>query len=264
MEIEDIVCRYRRMQETMMSFMGCGTIWGGVHNVDLNSDTQVLSVSVYCSAADGGKGGDVYYFSVCGGQRVSRVVIGDVNGHGEKVSQIGTWLYDSLLKHKNIYGEDKILSDLNRRVTRRGLEALTTMASISYYKNNSHLYFSYAGHPPAMICRRSDQKWEPLLLEYTPKKMTNIPLGISEDAHYTQNDLPIQSGDKLVLYTDGVLETANANNEMYGRARLQEILESLKNEEPEAIKKGVIQSLYDHSNAQLNHDDITFIVIHIN
>lgn len=74
----------------------------------------------------------------------------------------------------------------------------------------------------------------------------------------------MQSGDKLLLYTDGVLETENADHEMYGNVRLQQTLESLKNENPESIKNGVIQSLHDYSKAPLNHDDITLIVIHIN
>ncbi len=262
--IDELLRKYRRTKERIMSRIACGTVWGGIRDTNLRTETAAITASIFSHAADGGKGGDVYFFSVCSGDKLSRIVIGDVTGHGEKVSQIGLWLYDSLLKYKNIYGEHHILTDLNQTVTKRGLEALSTMASISYYKKDGNLYFSYAGHPPVMILRNNQPEWEEVKLDTNDLQFSNIPLGISDKANYMQNSIPLHSGDKLVLYTDGVLEAPNREWELFGSRRLKETLQSLNHDEPETIKNGVIEALKDHTSGQLNHDDITLIAIHIN
>jgi serine phosphatase RsbU (regulator of sigma subunit) len=44
-------------------------------------------------------GGDIYYFGVCKGDTISRLAIADVTGHGEAVSEISQYVYDSLKAH---------------------------------------------------------------------------------------------------------------------------------------------------------------------
>ncbi|GAG80253.1 unnamed protein product [marine sediment metagenome] len=47
----------------------------------------------------GGKGGDIYYFGVCKGDIITRLAIADVTGHGETVSEVSQYVYDSLNSH---------------------------------------------------------------------------------------------------------------------------------------------------------------------
>jgi serine phosphatase RsbU (regulator of sigma subunit) len=44
-------------------------------------------------------GGDIYYFGVCKGDTITRLAIADVTGHGEAVSEISQYVYDSLKAH---------------------------------------------------------------------------------------------------------------------------------------------------------------------
>ncbi len=69
-------------------FISCSEIWGGVSGEDLEARTSGVDASLYSSSAEGSKGGDVYYISVCSSDLITRVAIADVIGHGEEVSHI--------------------------------------------------------------------------------------------------------------------------------------------------------------------------------
>ncbi|MEE8430921.1 MAG: SpoIIE family protein phosphatase, partial [Candidatus Desulfatibia sp.] len=56
-------------------------------NQDLEISAGKVVASLYSAASDGGKGGDIYYFGVCKGDRITRLAIADVVGHGEAVTE---------------------------------------------------------------------------------------------------------------------------------------------------------------------------------
>ena len=74
----------------------CAEVWGGIRNAELEAVTSGVRASLFSSSCEGGEGGDVYYFSVCGADSLTRVALADVTGHGQTVSQVGRWLYDAL------------------------------------------------------------------------------------------------------------------------------------------------------------------------
>jgi len=77
----------------------CKELWGGIHNRDIEVSAGKVIGSIYSASSEGGKGGDIYYFGVCKGDTISRLAIADVTGHGEAVSEIGQYVYDSLKAH---------------------------------------------------------------------------------------------------------------------------------------------------------------------
>jgi len=77
----------------------CKGIWGGIRNRDMEVAAGKVIGSIYSAPSDGGRGGDIYYFGVCKGDVISRLAIADVTGHGESVSEIGQYVYDSLKAH---------------------------------------------------------------------------------------------------------------------------------------------------------------------
>ena len=79
----------------------CTEIWGGIKNQDADVCSRGLTASLYSSACEGGKGGDIYYLSVCGEDKLTRIAIADVVGHGEQVSAVSQWLYDTLQDRMN-------------------------------------------------------------------------------------------------------------------------------------------------------------------
>ncbi|MEW6234920.1 MAG: PP2C family protein-serine/threonine phosphatase [Candidatus Omnitrophota bacterium] len=243
--------------------IGCATIWGGIQNADFDIAAHSLSASLYSRSCAGGKGGDIYYFSVCGKDKLTRIAVADVVGHGEDVSEISAWVYESLVKRMSNLEGNGVLSELNDKLQGRGLEAMTTAAVVAFYTGNHHLYFSYAGHPPLFVKRRYESSWSPIELKTTPG-MNNLPLGIKRETYYDQNETPLEKGDRVFLYTDGVIEAPDADHNLYGKDRLLALLNSMENAAIHEIKNAVLADLLRHTSGSLEHDDVTMLVLEVN
>ncbi|MFC1489179.1 hypothetical protein ACFL6B_04975 [Thermodesulfobacteriota bacterium] len=66
---------------------------------DIEVSAGKVIASIYSAACCGGRGGDIYYFGVCKGDIITRLAIADVTGHGEAVSEVSRYVYDSLKAH---------------------------------------------------------------------------------------------------------------------------------------------------------------------
>ena len=77
----------------------CKEIWGGIHNRDIEVSAGKVIGSIYSASSEGSIGGDIYYFGVCKGDIITRLAVADVTGHGEAVSEISRYVYDSLKAH---------------------------------------------------------------------------------------------------------------------------------------------------------------------
>jgi len=77
----------------------CKEIWGGIHDRDVEVSAGKVIASIYSAACCGGRGGDIYYFGVCKDDTITRLAIADVTGHGEAVSEVTQYVYDSLKAH---------------------------------------------------------------------------------------------------------------------------------------------------------------------
>jgi hypothetical protein len=75
----------------------CKELWGGIHNQNIEVSAGKVIGSIFSSpCGEVGKGGDIYYFGVCRGDAISRIAIADVTGHGEAVSEISQYVYNTL------------------------------------------------------------------------------------------------------------------------------------------------------------------------
>ncbi len=74
----------------------CKVIWGGIQNLDAEITAGKLIGSIYSTASEGSQGGDIYYFAVCRVDKFSRLAIADVTGHGDAVSEVSQYVYDTL------------------------------------------------------------------------------------------------------------------------------------------------------------------------
>lgn len=240
----------------------CAEVWGGNDSIDVCARTGGITTCLYSHASDGSKGGDIYFFSSCKGDLLSRVTIADVVGHGEKVSNISQWFYDMMSEYLNNTDSAGLLRRLNNTVYHKGLDALTTAAVFTYYKNDNNLNFSYAGHHPLLVKRIDDTEWTELMLPNRQDK-ANVPLGILEDVDYDQRCQPLQSGDRIFAYTDGVIEARNPSGKFFGKDGVIDVLNQSNGSITE-IKNNVVQSLTDFTKSGLSHDDVTYMVIEIN
>jgi sigma-B regulation protein RsbU (phosphoserine phosphatase) len=236
----------------------CGTVWGGISTVNLDVQTSALAASVYSSASSGEHGGDICYFSVCGYDLFTRIALADLQGHGEGVTALRSWLYDSLQERLNSLDGAGVLADLNSRVYRPTFDAITTAAVIGFCVGEPNLYFSSAGHPPVYLKRRNERDWNPLA-EAESTGAANLPLGVLPSVLYSQSEVPLFSGDRLFLYTDGVLECPDSADTPFGRERAEQVLTAEGGQPLPGAKASLLGALQNHARGPLAHDDVTFM-----
>jgi sigma-B regulation protein RsbU (phosphoserine phosphatase) len=90
-----------------------------------------------------------------------------------------------------------------------------------------------------------------------------FPLGILEDASYEETRLQLGPGDKVILYTDGIVEAMNEKEEIFGFDRLQEAVLEVKSKDSESILKEIIAKVNTFAGGAAQHDDLTVIVVSV-
>lgn len=245
-----------------MQQIRCSEVWGGIKNADLDVGTAGLTATLFSGAADGGKGGDIYYFTVCDEDMLTRIAVADVQGHGEAVSRMSESLYKVLAERMNGIEGDGVLSDLNREACRYGLDALATAVVVAFYKADSSLYFSYAGHPPILIRRRAKRRWQEALVE-SSDKAANLPLGVAADSPFEQAQMPLTPGDRIFMYTDGLIEAPGPRGELFGEQRLRAVLDEAAGRALTELKGAVLQAVRQHTGGALTHDDVTLMALEV-
>ncbi len=239
----------------------CAEIWGGALVKQDEVVTPGVRAAIHSSASGDAKGGDLYYFSVCAYDTLTRIAVADVRGHGEQVSHLSEWLYQSLEARMNEADGAAVLSDLNQIVRARGFEAITTAAVATIHRDRGVLHYAYAGHPPLML-RRAGQGWQPLESS-DGDGPSNLPLGVLAAAKFTQEKVAVEPGDRLFLYTDGVAECPGEGDAQYGDEDMLAALNRVAGEPLDCVRDTMRDDLTRYAGGSLQHDDVTFMLVEV-
>ncbi|MHC5113271.1 MAG: PP2C family protein-serine/threonine phosphatase [Planctomycetota bacterium] len=243
--------------------LACAGIWGGFRDLDQDVTAGPLLASVFSSSADGGKGGDIYYVGVCTGDALVRVAIADVVGHGSAVSAISEVVYGVLQARMCRPDSARILEEINERAHRLGLKAMTTAAVVSYDLAREEFHISYAGHPPFLFTRAGEPGWSVATPVPCDDAATDLPLAVAPNTKYSERTLPARSGDRLMVYTDGVIEAPATGGEMFGLRRLRDALDAGGDASLPGLRQAVLRAVRDHVAGEMTHDDVTLIGLEV-
>ena len=159
------------------------------------------------------------------------------------------------------------MGEVNRRISSRSLDAMTTAAVVAYYSQESVAKVSYAGHPPVLYKRASENAWSfaklPGRKGHSDGPLMNIPLAFDSDTLYGQLTIPMASGDQLFVYTDGIIDAPSSGGEPFGLARLKEVLDANGAAPLPELKSAVLKTLNQYTENELTHDDVTLIAMEI-
>jgi sigma-B regulation protein RsbU (phosphoserine phosphatase) len=116
--------------------------------------------------------------------------------------------------------------------------------------------FTYvnAGHNPPVLFRGHNSTVEKLM-------PTGIVLGALENQEYKSRSVPIENGDVLVMYTDGVTEAINCREELFGEKRLIEIIHNNAHFPAQVILEQILSGVKEFAGDMTQFDDITLLVI---
>lgn len=204
-------------------------------------------------------GGDYYDFLPCvSPDRVSRVIIADAMGHGVSAGLLMSNLQGALrVLSLEIHSPCKLVSRLNQwlchNVAITKFVSLVTLCLEQTSDEQTTLSYTNAGHPSPIIVRH-DGTVEML-------EVTGGVLGVHEGFEYDEAGTTLKSGDLVVLYTDGVTETANENGDQFGEDSLVTFLQKYQSESPGTIVDGLISEIDKFRGSSARSDDLTLIAL---
>jgi serine phosphatase RsbU (regulator of sigma subunit)/CHASE2 domain-containing sensor protein len=202
-------------------------------------------------------GGDFFDFFKIGERKVG-LIIGDVTGKsvsGALIMAASRSVFRMLSEEELGVGETMMRA--NRRLKKdikSGMFVALLYAVLDAEKDTVGLCSAGQTQPLLMSTRAA----EATLVETVGD---TFPLGILEEANYEETQFQMEPGDKVVFYTDGIVEAMDKNQQIYGFERLQAVIKSSPAETAEALMNDIISSVSDFTGAAPQHDDLTIIVV---
>jgi sigma-B regulation protein RsbU (phosphoserine phosphatase) len=162
--------------------------------------------------------GDFYDFIVVDETHVG-ILIADVSGHGLPAALIASMLQVALTAQARHASEPaKVLAGLNLALCGKFQHNFVTAAYAYVDLEKGTLSYAGAGHPPLLLWRKSTGAASQLL-------ENGLVMGQFEEATYDSLQVPIEAGDRFVLYTDGILESNSPAQEEFGTERFMKFME---------------------------------------
>lgn len=200
-------------------------------------------------------GGDLYDFFIVDKDRLC-FAIGDVSGKGIPASLFmavtRTLLRSVADKNKSTA---EIVSSINKTLSFNNESNMFVTFFLGILDvSNGELKFCNAGHnPPVLIKNKKD-------VDYF--KITKaIPVGLFEDFAYVEEQIRIEPGDQIFLYTDGLTEAENVTNKLFGDDQLLEVIRKSPDLRPQMLIKETIKAVSLHVNGHVQSDDLTMMSI---
>src|SRR6202051_1354013 len=119
--------------------------------------------------------------------------------------------------------------------------------------DQGHLEYINAGHPSPMLIRQNTV--EEAFTE------GSYPVGLVPDATYTAASLKLEPGDTLVLFSDGVTEAMDPDDNLFGVPRLREVLAGKTITDLDEIQKTVLESVENFARGARQADDLTLLLV---
>ncbi len=151
-------------------------------------------------------GGDFFHVQAMG-EHGMLVVIGDVAGKGLKAA-MNVSLLMGALRHSSEHRPARILESLNRVLV--GTDSFTTCQA-AWFGLNGELVLANAGHLP------------PYLNSQEIAVAGGLPLGVLPEIHYEELRLYLHPGDRVLLFSDGVVEARTSSGELFGFDRVHNL-----------------------------------------
>ena len=245
--------------------MYCAEVWGGNRAIEEPFSLTGVRGYAFSKPCDSGRGGDIHYISICGSGLISRVCVADVAGHGAAVGKVSQDIHELLAHYMNSFDQRRILRALNQRLEGTDLGRMTTAAVVSYFPPIRSLSVSYAGHEPAWLYRKSEDRWTRLVLPSASEPrdgLVDMPLAIHERTGFTQRKERVRPDDRVLLVTDGVLEAPSPGGDLFGIQRLERVLHEHRHETERVLTECIRDALTEHTkDAALSHDDVTLLLL---
>jgi len=206
-------------------------------------------------------GGDFYDFFWLDGERLG-IVIADVAGKGVRGALVMTMMR-SVMRAESPHGPSPcaVLERVNERILADTRERIfITMIFAILDLSRRTLTFARAGHEPLVAFSRTDGAVRLLAPD-------GIALGLVDSRLFSlirDIEVPLNDGDIVVLYTDGMIEAMDERGREYGQERLLDMLRTHSEASAEDLVHTFVTDVRRFTRGQRQSDDVTLVVLKFN
>jgi sigma-B regulation protein RsbU (phosphoserine phosphatase) len=197
-------------------------------------------------------GGDYFdVFPISDGR--TAFLIADVSGKGLGAALLTTMLQGALSAMTLGTDPARVFNHINRFLCGHAEVGRYATMFFGILDDDGHLEFINAGHPSPFLIRAGVA--EEAFTE------GSYPVGLVPEAEYTAVCLKLEPGDTLVLFSDGVTEAMDPDDQLFGVPRLKQVLTGLAECPLEEIQKCVLESVENFARGAHQADDLTLLVV---
>ena len=200
-------------------------------------------------------GGDFYDYFAVDDTHIA-VTIGDVSGHGMAAALFMT-LTKTLLKvyAQAGYPTDKVMAHVNRYLLKSNPEKLFVTGWIGILDlTKGILSYTSAGHNPPILIHANGKT------DYLPGE-PNFVLGRLRKVNFTEEQIKLNVGDKLILYTDGVTEAQSPDEAFFGDDRLLTLIRSASDQDQTELVHTIRSAVDSFEGGSEHYDDATILTL---
>jgi len=200
-------------------------------------------------------GGDLYDFIPYSLSRLG-IVIGDVSGKGAPAAIYAALVSGILRSHAPIEpGPAEMLSAVNLSLAERRIEAqFVSLIYAVWDDQHRTLVVANSGLPRPVLVHDGKNS----VIE-----ATGLPLGLFDDASYDEFRFKMKPGDMFVFFSDGILDARNRKGELFGRGRVEQIIEECAGRSADAVVDSLFKAVAEHSAGVETFDDQTVLAIKV-
>jgi sigma-B regulation protein RsbU (phosphoserine phosphatase) len=193
--------------------------------------------------------GDLYEFLVADDRQVG-MLIADVSGHGVPAALIASMVKMAASSERaNAANPALLMAGMNAALCGNTQGQFVTAAYVYLDAQARQLRYAAAGHPSMLLLRHGG---------VTEIAENGLLLAASDRATYTEIAVPLEHGDRLLLYTDGLTEARDAKGELFGDESLLAVLKKTAGMAPSKAANLIIAAVEQWATTQ--DDDLTVLV----
>jgi phosphoserine phosphatase RsbU/P len=193
--------------------------------------------------------GDFYEFIYTGNGTVG-LLVADVSGHGVPAALIASMMKVAITSQRHsATTPERLLAGVNETLCGNTQNQFVTAAYVHLDASCGEFCYAAAGHPP-MLLLRDEQIFR--------IEENGLVLALLSSAVYASTKQPLLRGDRLLLYTDGIIEAENAGGEEFGYERVGNLLHASAKMAAEEAADLILNTVSSWSPSQ--SDDLTVIV----
>ena len=199
--------------------------------------------------------GDLYDFVVLGPAQLG-ILVADVSGHGIPAALVASMVKLAFTAQiERAQDPAEVLAGMNRILCRHLEHSHVTAVYAVIDVSSFTLRVANAGHPPVLIHGRR-------AASVRESAEHGLLIGFFPDATFTTERFDVQSGDRILIYTDGLIEARNGAGEFFDMARTRQLLSDLKSEDARAFGDAALNGLARWTGGGFE-DDVTFVVVQV-